>query len=61
MKFKFNQMMHFYKFYMFYSDQSLETEWKAQQILIINVRFYLLTEINRQPTEIENFNQLPIK
>ena len=54
-------MMHFYKFYMFYSDQSLETEWKAQQILIINMRFYLLTEINWQPTEIENFNQLPIK
>ena len=26
MKFKFNQMMHFYKFYTFYRDQSLETE-----------------------------------
>ena len=54
-------MMHFYKFYMFYSDQSLETEWNAQQILIINMHFYLLTEINRQPTEIENFNRLPIR
>ena len=29
MKFKFNQMMHFYKFYTFYRDQSLETEWNA--------------------------------
>ena len=61
MKFKFNQMMHFYKFYMFYGDQSLETEWNAQQILIINMHFYLLTAINRQPTEIENFNRLPTK
>ena len=26
MKFKFNQMMHFYKFYTFYRDQNLETE-----------------------------------
>ena len=29
MKFKFNQMMHFYKFYMFYRDQSLETDWNT--------------------------------
>ena len=27
MKFKFNQMMHFYKFYIFYRDQSLETDF----------------------------------
>ena len=29
MKFKVNQMMHFYKLYMFYRDQSIETDWNA--------------------------------
>ena len=51
-------MMHFYKFYMFYRYQSLETDWNTSQILIINMHFYLLTEFNRLPTKIENFNRL---
>ena len=60
MKFKFNQMMHCYKFYTFFRDQSLETELNTKRILIINMHFYLLlTEINWQPTKIENFNRLP--
>ena len=31
------------------------------KILIINKRFYLLTEIFRQPTKIKKFNRLPTK
>ena len=32
-----------------------------KKILIINKRFYLLTEIFRQPTKIEKFNRLTTK
>ena len=32
---------------------------KYIKTLIINKRFYLLTEIFRQPTKIEKFNRLP--
>ena len=34
---------------------------KYIKILIINERFYLLTEIFRQPTKIKKFNRLPTK
>ena len=44
-------MMHSYKFYTFYEDQSLETGRNTQQLLIINVHFYLLIEIYQQPTK----------
>ena len=45
-------MIQFYNFYTFYRDQSFQ---------VINMHFYLLTEIYRQPTEIEHFNWLPTK
>ena len=61
MKFKCNQMMHSYKFYSFLRDQSLETGWNTWKRLIINKRFYLLTEIFQQPTKIKKFNRLPTK
>ena len=54
-------MIHCYKFYYFLRDQSLEKWVKYIKILIINKRFYLLTEIFRQPTKIEKFNRLPTK
>ena len=50
-----------YKFYTFFRDHSLETEWNTQQLVIINLHFYILTEIYRQPSKIENFNRLPTK
>ena len=46
-------MMHSYKFYTFYRDQSLETEWKYITNIIINTHYYLLTEFYRLPTKIE--------
>ena len=52
-------MMHSCKFYSFLRDQSLEKWVKYIKILIINKRFYLLTEIFRQPAKIEKFNRLP--
>ena len=59
-RFRHNQMMHSCKFYSFLRDQSLETWVKyIKKMLIINKRFYLLTEIFRQPTKIEKFNRLP--
>ena len=61
MKFKCNQMMHSYKFYSFLRDQSLENGWNTWKRLIINKRFYLLTEIFQQPTKIKKFNWLPTK
>ena len=54
-------MMHSCKFYSFLRDQSLEKWVKYIKILIINKRFYLLTEIFRQPAKIEKFNRLPTK
>ena len=60
-RFRHNQMMHSCKFYSFLRDQSLEKWVKYINILIINKRFYLLTEIFRQPTKIEKFNRLPTK
>ena len=60
-RFRRNQMMHSCKFYSFLRDQSLEKWVKYINILIINKRFYLLTEIFRQPTKIEKFNRLPTK
>ena len=52
-------MMHSYTFY---KDQILETgSGNTKQLLIINVHFYFLTDIYRQPTKIENFNRLPTK
>ena len=54
--------MHSWKFYSFLRDQNLEKWVKYIKILIIiNRRFYLLTEIFRQPTKIETFNRLPTK
>ena len=53
--------MHSWKFYSFLRDQSLEKWVKYIKILIINKRFYLLTEIFRQPAKIEKFNRLPTK
>ena len=60
-RFRRNQMMHSCKFYSFLRDQSLEKWVKYIKILIINKRFYLLTEIFRQPTKIEKFNRLLTK
>ena len=60
-RFRRNQMMHSCKFYSFLRDQSLEKWVKYIKILIINKRFYLLTEIFRQPAKIEKFNRLPTK
>ena len=54
-------MMYSCKFYSFLRDQSLEKWVKYIKILIINKRFYLLTEIFRQPAKIEKFNRLPTK
>ena len=54
-------MMHSCKLYSFLRDQSLEKWAKYIKILIINKRFYLSTEIFRQPTKIEKFNRLPTK
>ena len=54
-------MMHSCKFYSFLGDQSLEKWVKYIKTLIINKRFYLLTEIFRQPAKIEKFNRLPTK
>ena len=53
--------MHSCKFYSFLRDQSLEKWVKYIKISIINKRFYLLTEIFRQPAKIEKFNRLPTK
>ena len=50
LKYKVNQMMHFYTFFTFNRDQSLESEWSIWQILMINMHFYLLIEIYRQST-----------
>ena len=60
-RFRHNQMMHSCKFYSFLRDQSLEKWVKYIKILIINKRFYLLTEIFRQPAKIKKFNRLPTK
>ena len=60
-RFRRNQMMYSCKFYSFLRDQSLEKWVKYIKILIINKRFYSLTEVFRQPAKIENFNRLLTK
>ena len=41
----------------FCRDQSLETGWNREQLLIINMHFYLLTQIYWQTIKNENINR----
>ena len=44
-----------------YGSKSRKVGEINKKILITNKRFYLLTEIFRRPTKIENFNRIPTK